>query len=358
MMRPILHVASGREWRGGERQVWLLTRALARLGVPQHLVTARHSVLARQAREAGVAVTEVPWDIGLDPRALFFIIRQTRAADTLLHAHDAHALRLALLARSRPSPLVATRRVTFPVRPGGTWQRADHVIAISAAVAGALRDGGVAAERVTIIPSGVPLDELARVTPSGVRARLGWSADTPVAVNVAALTREKGHALLLRAAAALRTSKPALRWVVAGEGPERGTLEQLAHELGVHDVVRFLGHTDAVAPLLADATVVVSCSLAEGLGSTLIDAMALARPIVATAVGGVPELLAPDAGLLVPQGETAPLAAAVERILANAAEAAALGRRARSAAAGYGIERMAERTTEVYRSLMMATERT
>jgi glycosyltransferase involved in cell wall biosynthesis len=358
MTRPVLHVASGREWRGGERQVWLLTRALARLGVPQHLVTARHSVLARQAREAGVAVTEVPWDIGLDPRALLFIIRRIRAVEAVVHAHDAHALRLALLARARRTPVIATRRVTFPIRPGGTWQRADHVIAISGAVASALHDGGVEPERITVIPSGVPLDELAHVLPSGVRTRLGWPGDTPLAVNVAALTHEKGHALLLRAAAALRTSQPSLRWVLAGDGPERAALERLAHDLGVDDAVRFLGHVDAVAPLLADATVVVSASHAEGLGSTLIDAMALGLPIVATAVGGVSELLSPDAGLLVPPGDPAALASAVECVLGSAEEAAALGRRARHAAAAYGIDRMAERTGEVYRSLMMATERT
>jgi glycosyltransferase involved in cell wall biosynthesis len=358
MMRPVLHVASGREWRGGERQVWLLTRALARLGLPQHLVTARHSVLARQAREAGVAVTEVPWDIGLDPRALLSIIRRIRAGEAVVHAHDAHALRLALLARTRRTPVVATRRVTFPIRPGGTWQRADHVIAISEAVAGALRDGGVAPGHITVIPSSVALDELAHVAASGVRARLGWPGDTPLAVNVGALTHEKGHALLLRAAAALQASQPSLRWVVAGEGPERTALEQLARDLGVHDTVRFLGHVDAVAPLLADATVVVSASHAEGLGSTLIDAMALGRPIVATAVGGVPELLSPDAGLLVPPNDPGALASAIEGLLGSAEGAAALGHRARRASAAYGIERMAERTGEVYRSLMMATERT
>jgi glycosyltransferase involved in cell wall biosynthesis len=358
MTRPVLHIASGREWRGGERQVWLLTRALARLGVPQRLVTARHSVLARQARAAGIAVTEVPWDIGLDPRALLSIIRQTRAGEALVHAHDPHALRLGLLSRARRTPLVATRRVTFPIRPRGTWQRADHVIAISAAVAGALRTGGVAPGRITIIPSGVALDDLARITASGIRERLGWPADTPLVVNVAALTREKGHDLLLRTAAAMRNSRPSLRWVVAGDGPQRAPLARLAQELGVRDTVRFMGHVDLVAPLLADATVVVSASSAEGLGSTLIDAMALARPIVATAVGGVPELLSPDAGLLVPPGDPVALASAVERLLASADAAAALGRRARLAADGYGIERMAERTREVYRSLMMATERT
>lgn len=358
MTRPILHIASGREWRGGERQVWLLTRALVRLGVAQHLVTARHSVLARHAREAGVAVTEVPWGIGLDPRALLSIIRQTRAGAAVVHAHDPHALRLALLARTRRTPLVATRRVTFPIRPGGTWQRADRVIAISEAVAATLREGGVATGHITVIPSGAPLDDLARVTASGVRGRLGWPDDTPLAVNVAALTHEKGHALLLAAAAALRGSQPSLRWVVAGDGPERTALEQRARDLGVHDTVRFLGHVDAVAPLLADATIVVSASASEGLGSTLIDAMALGKPIVATAVGGVPELLSPDAGLLVPPHDPAALTAAIAKVLADPDQAAALGRRARHAAARYGIDRMAERTAEVYRSFMMATERT
>jgi glycosyltransferase involved in cell wall biosynthesis len=358
MMRPVLQVASGREWRGGERQVWLLTRELARLGVPQHLVTARDSVLARRARAAGITVSEVPWDIGLDPRALFSIIRQSRATDAMLHAHDAHALRLALLARRRGTPVLATRRVTFPVRPGGTWQRADRVIAISDAVADALRRGGVHDERITVIPSGTDLDALAGTAPAGVRERLGWPADTPLLVNVGALTPEKGHATLLRAAAALRATRPDARWVVAGDGPERSHLARLAAALGVQDTVTFLGHVDDVAALLADATVVVSASDAEGLGSTLIDAMALARPVVATEVGGVPELLRPDAGLLVPPGDGHALAAAIATLLRDPAAAASLGARARRAAERFAIGRMAERTREVYRSLTMATERT
>ena len=356
-MQPVLHVASGREWRGGERQVWLLARALTHLGVPQHLVTANGSALARRARAAGVTVTEVPWELGLDPRALFILIRRMRALDAIVHAHDAHALRLALLARPRGRSLVATRRVTFPVRRGGTWSRADRVIAISEAVALALREGGVPTTRITVIPSGIALDDFAAVRPADTRARLGFEVATPLLVNVAALTHEKGHDTLLRAAAVLRAARPDARWVVAGAGPARARLAALAASLGLSDVVTFLGHVEDVAGLLADATVVVSASEAEGLGSTLLDAMALARPIVATSVGGVPEVLARGAGLLVPAGDAARLASGIERVLGDAAGARALGMRAREVVADFGIDRMAERTLAVYGSLTSAAER-
>ncbi|HEX5634712.1 MAG TPA: glycosyltransferase [Gemmatimonadales bacterium] len=353
----VVHVAAGREWRGGERQVWLLARELARLGVPQVLVTARDSVLARRAREAGVDVVEAGWSIGLDPRALLTTISQTRALPATIHAHDPHALRLALLARPAGAPLVATRRVTFAVRAGGTWTRADRVIAISEAVARALVAGGVARERIAVIPSAVPVAEIARATPGGWRARLHLPADAPLLVNVAALTPEKGHEVLLESAARLRATHPAARWLVAGDGPLRGTLAASARRLGLADVVRWLGHVDDVAGLLADADVVVSASTAEGLGSTLLDAMALARPIVAAAAGGVPEVLAEGAGLLVPPGAADALARAVSRVLAEPELAAALRAAAGRRAAAFGVERMAERTVEVYRSVSMETER-
>ena len=224
-------------------------------------------------------------------------------------------------------------------------------------MAATLRAGGVDASRIVVVPSGVALDELAVVRPLDLRARHGWPAGTPLILNVAALTPEKGHATLLRAAAALRTRRPEARWLVAGDGPGRAGLARVAESLGVQDVVHFLGHVDDVAAHLAAANVVVSASEAEGLGTTLIDAMALGRPIVATAVGGVPELLAPDAGALVPAGDAHAIAAAVRQLLDDPAGAAALGARARRAAGAFGADRMAERTSHVYRSLTMVTER-
>ncbi|HEU5041601.1 MAG TPA: glycosyltransferase family 4 protein, partial [Gemmatimonadales bacterium] len=174
MTPTVVHVASGREWRGGQRQTWLLARELARLGVAQRVVTASGSELGRRAAATGVPVRVASWRAGLDPRALLAIRAEIRRGPALLHAHDAHALTLAALA-AWPGrvPLVVTRRVDFHLRRRGLWARADRVIAISDAVAAVLREDGIDPARISVVRSGVDLEEAERAVPSGLRARLG-----------------------------------------------------------------------------------------------------------------------------------------------------------------------------------------
>jgi len=347
----VLHLASGREWRGGERQVWFLARALAEHPVDQALLTSRGSELARRVRTAGVRVIEVDWDLGLDPRALYGIICERRASPALVHAHDGHALRLALW--SGANPVVATRRVVFPVRPGGTWTKVSRVIAISRAVEAALVRGGVARDRISVIPDGIPVREIAAATPSHVRAGQHWPPDAPLVACIAALTPEKGHHTLINAAALLAARMPEVRWALAGDGPQRARLEQHAAEAGLTGRIAFLGHIDYVDQLIAEASVIASAATSEGLGSTLLDAMALGRPIVATAVGGVPELLASGSGALVPNGDAPALAREIARVLGDSAVATAMAAAGRRAVEAYDVGGMAERTIGVYRSALI-----
>jgi len=347
----VLHVASGREWRGGERQVWFLARALAAQSVEQTLLTCRGSELARRVSAAGVRVIEVDWDLGLDPRALYSIICERRASPALVHAHDGHALRLSLW--SGANPVVATRRVVFPVRSGGTWTKVSRVIAISGAVEAVLVRGGVARDRISVIPDGIPVSEIAAAIPSNVRAAQGWPADAPLVACIAALTPEKGHHTLIEAAALLAARMPEVRWALAGDGPQHARLAQHAEEAGLARRIAFLGHIDYVDQLIAEATVVASAATSEGLGSTLLDAMALGRPIVATAVGGVPELLAPGGGVLVPNGDAAALAREIEHVLRDPAAAGAMSAAGRRAVQAYDVGGMAERTIGVYRSALI-----
>src|SRR6266487_2538201 len=131
----ILQVDSGREWRGGQHQVWLLCRALGHEpDIEQTLGTQRDSELARRVGAAGIPVHGTAWDMGLDPR-VWWHLRRTIAAfePDVIHAHDSHALTLAAtVARGRA--VVATRRVEFHIGRFGAWRRADRIIAISAAV--------------------------------------------------------------------------------------------------------------------------------------------------------------------------------------------------------------------------------
>jgi glycosyltransferase involved in cell wall biosynthesis len=348
----VVHVASGREWRGGQRQVWLLARELARAGtIDQVVVTGARSELAERLAEAGVRVRAVPWTGGLDPRVLPAVVGELRGGPSLVHAHDAHAVTLGGLAAALAGrPLVVTRRVDFHLRRRGFWARAVRVIAISRAVADVLVADGIAPERIAVVHSGIALDELRRTSRLGVRDRLGLPPGATVAANVAALVGHKDHATLLRAAARLAGRFPSLHWVVAGEGPERAPLEQLRADLGLEGRVHLLGYIPEPARLVADADLFVMSSREEGLGTAVLDAMALGIPVASTAAGGLPEMLQDGAGVLAPPRNPDALADAVARLLEDSGLARSVSERASVAVARFTAERMAEAVGSVYRS--------
>ena len=352
MTLRVVHVASGREWRGGQRQVWLLARELARMGdVEQVVVTGAGGELARRLTADGVAVHSVRWAAGLDPRVLPAVLAEVRAGGSVLHAHDAHSVTLAgFCSWFTGTPFVATRRAEFHLRRPGMWRRARRVIAISRAVAEVLMADGIAAELVTIVPSGISMDDTRSATPLGIREGLGLDAKARVAVNVAALVGEKDHTTLLRAAERLREAEPSLHWVIAGEGPLRPEIERLRDKLGLSACVHLLGHISEPVRLIADADVFVMSSRQEGLGTSVLDAMASGIPVAATAAGGLPELLSDGAGLLVTPGDSSALADAVHRILTDQVLRGALIDRANHAVLRFTARRMAADVLSVYRS--------
>ena len=342
----VLHVDSGREYRGGQNQVRLLARELAREpDVQQLLVTKGGSELARRVDTEGVPVRRVPWRFGLDPaaqRGLGHAVLEFRPH--VLHAHDSHALGIALAALAgvelwqpwmwlwpphllpgyrrgledydRPL-VVATRRVVFPVRRSRVWRRADHIIAISQAVKAALLADGLPQGAVTLVPSGIDPEEVRRAAsvfaPLEIRSRMGLAWNAPLAVNVAALEPPKDQVTLVRSAARARELRPDLHWIIAGEGRERRALEAEIRALGVGDRVHLAGHVDHPEALLREAHVCVMSSRQEGLGTVVLEALALGKPVVAAAGGGLPEVVPGE--WLVPVGDAEALARKVVQAL-------------------------------------------
>jgi len=312
----VLHVDSGREFRGGQNQVRLLARELAREpGVEQRLVTRRGSELARRATAEGVAVREIPWALGLDPRAWWRLVVEALAwPPDLIHAHNNHAATVAVWARrfldyaSTAPRVVATRRVVFPVRRGSALRHADAVVAISDAVRATLVAAGFPPGEVKVVPSGIDPGEvrLAAAASLDLRATLGLPAGAPIAANVAELEPAKDHRTLIRAARAARADRPDLHWVIAGDGPERQALAAEVRRLDLADRVHLIGYASQADALLRESDVVVMSSRAEGLGTVVLHALALGKPVVATAAGGLPEIVPPR--WLVPVGDADALA--------------------------------------------------
>lgn len=350
----ILHLDTGREWRGGQRQVFLLASAQRAQGEEPLLVAPPASPLIQRARAAGLAASSLrargDWDLGAAAR----VRRILRAwQPDVVHAHDAraHAVALAALVGRRSIPLIVTRRVAFVPRGRLKYgTRVARFIAISHAVRDALVRGGVDPARIDVVYSGVPAPHVeAR---RDWRRECGWPDDTVLCGVVGAMTVEKGVGLLDEIARRLPDEdRSAARLVLLG-GAAAGTVQ-----IGGVDAYR-AGFVDAVHPAMAGLDVLWHPATSEGLGTAVIDAMALGVPPVAFRVGGLPELVVDgQTGLLVEPGDVAAFSAAAATLIRDSALRHRLAASGPGRAAEFSVARMAEGTARTYRHAQGVTRR-
>ena len=337
---------SGESLGGTERVVWELATRLPkrRFDVEVWLSPAPGvDELAASLAAREVAVKRVPEvDSRWDWRGMVHAWRELRrSAPRLLHIHHvwpAADRYLAALAGAAGVPhLVVTEHIVG--RPNSSAQRglkrrelerADAVTAVCGAVADSLaHDYGVARARLRVLPNGADLPDLDAERPEArrLRDRFGAALLKPLWVCAARLEEQKGHAVLLDALAELRRRGLDFVCALAGDGSLRGALERRAAELGLEGRVEFMGRLEDVGPLLLAADAVVLPSLWEGLPLILLEALARARPVIASAAGGVPDVIE-DAvtGRLVPPGDAAALAEALESFHGRPDAALKLGR--------------------------------
>jgi glycosyltransferase involved in cell wall biosynthesis len=344
----ILHLDSGRHWRGGQRQVFLLAAAQRERGSEPLVVAAPNSPLAGKLKTQGIASAAVAMRADFDLLAMRRVRRIVgRWRPDLVHAHDAraHAIALGALLGSH-IPLLVTRRVPFV--PKGRLKygsRVAHFIAISQAVGDALQRGGVGAERVTVVYSGVPAPVVG--VPRDWRHEAGWTDDTLLCGVVGAMTAEKGVARLQEIAEHVAPAlRERLRLVLLG-GTAIG-----ADSFGGIAAYR-AGFVDAIHDAMAGLDMLWHPSGAEGLGTAVIDAMALGVPPVAFATGGLAELVEPGrSGLLAAPGDVRAFAQEVERLATDRALREALAAGGRARAAQFSVDRMASGAAAVYDTVL------
>jgi glycosyltransferase involved in cell wall biosynthesis len=359
----IAHVDTGRTWRGGQAQVLLLMRELRALGHVQRLL-APPGPLLEQAAAAGLDVA--PWRSHgeLDAGAMLAAWRALKAfAPDVAHLHTAHAHALATWpARAAGVPgVVVSRRVDFKVathplsRLKYGWP-VDRYFCVSRGVMQAMRASGVAEERLALVPDGIDIAAVragADAPAPDLRALLGLGADAEVVGTVASLAPHKNHALLLEAAPLVLRARPRARFVWLGEGDCRPALERRRAELGLEDRVILAGFHPQVHALTRQFDLFVLSSYLEGLCTSLLDAQVLGVPIVATAVGGVPEVVQDGVtGSLVGALEPGPLAAAIVDALEHPDRRAAWAAAGREAVTAFTSAATARRSVEEYAGLL------
>lgn len=237
-------------------------------------------------------------------------------------------------------------------------RRTARYIAVSLAVRDSLVSSlGVSPDKVSVIYNGIDLARFAAASPprAAARAEVGLPAGVPVVAAVARLAPEKGIDVLLEAFVRLGQRATA-HLAIAGDGPLRGVLERRARQAGVAERVHWLGHVTDPLPLLRAADVVAVPSRAEGLGVACIEAMAAGRAVVASAAGGLGEVVQHRVnGLLVPAGDAMALRAALERLLGDELLRRRLGERARQdALQRFSVDAMVRNTTRLYEWLVEA----
>src|SRR5882672_2139034 len=359
-----LHVDTARTWRGGQNQVLLTVNGLRAIGHRAALVAHPDGELRRRAAE-GLDLIPIAPRTEMDLSAAWRFARVVkRLAPDVIHAHDPHGVAMASLALSlgagsakagRTPALVASRRVDFHLRGNSfsrwKYRQVDCFIAASEAIRQMLVGDGVPAEQTVTVHEGIDVEHVVGAPPVNVHEAFWLPHGSPVIGNVAALVPHKGQRYLIEAAHLVVQQLPDARFVILGEGELREHLEKQVHEHHLEKHVWLPGFRTDVLGCISGFDLFVMSSVTEGLGTSLLDAMAASRPIVATTAGGIPEIVEEGVnGLLVPPRDHHALAQGIVRALSDEAL------RRRMGEAGFArvnerftVERMVEKTADVYR---------
>lgn len=370
-MTKVLHIISSGGMYGAEAVILNLSRTLNEgshesiLGVFSHLPQPNLHLYEIAAKE-GIEAHKIPCQGQIDrtvPAAIRALVRQSGA--TVVHAHGYKADVYAYLAMKRsPTPLVATSHGwidnDLAMRLYGALNRFvlknyAAVVAVSEEVKQRLLTAGVRKDRIHLIWNGIDLRPF--VGPERPHENQSGK-DCALNVGLAGrLSPEKGIDLFLRAAANVLRELPLTQFLIVGDGPDRATLEALIHELGIGKNAFLLGRNEDMPSFYASLDLLVSSSRQEGLPMALLEGMASGLPLVATAVGAVPNVVRNNqTGILLPAEDVTALTAAIVKLLSEPANRKTYGTAARDLIRNeYSAERMMAEYLHLYHQAAQKT---
>ena len=324
------------------------------------LVAHREGELFRRASEGPDLVPLAPVnEIDLATAwKLSKIIRQWKPE--IVHAHDPHAVSMAALALSFGAPeprpkTIASRRVDFHLQSHAfsqwKYRQMDGFIAASQAIKNILVADGIPAGRIEVVHDGIDVEKIQNRPVVDLHAEYWLPHGVPVMVNVGALVGHKGQKYLVDAMPIVLREVPDAHLIIFGEGELRAPLEKHIKQLSLGKRVLLPGFREDVMSLMKSADLFVMSSVTEGLGSAVLDAMAMGHAVVGTKAGGIPEaVIHEETGLLVEPADARALAAAIVRMLKDAELRKQFGEAGRARVAErFGVDRLVDGTLEIYR---------
>ena len=354
-----LHVDTARTWRGGQNQVLLTVNGLREIGQRAALVAHPDGELRRRARE-GLELIPIAPRTEVDLTAAWRLGRVVRKlGPDVVHAHDPHGIAMAALALSfaggAPAPvLVASRRVDFHLKGNSLsrwkYRQVDCFIAASEAIRQMLVADGIPPSRTVTVHEGIDVEHVEAVERVNVHETFWLPHHAPIVGNVAALVPHKGQRYLVDAAHLVVQEVPDARFVILGEGELRDHLERQVREYHLEKHVLLPGFRTDVLGCIKGFDLFAMSSVTEGLGTSLLDAMACGKPIVATDAGGIPEVVEHGVtGTVVPARDPRAMAAAIVDLLRDESRRQKAGQAGLARVkASFTVERMVAATAKVY----------
>jgi glycosyltransferase involved in cell wall biosynthesis len=359
-----LHIDTARTWRGGQSQVLTTVMGLRALGHRTLLVAHSEGELRQRAKE-GLDLLALAPKTEMDLTAAWRLSRILKQLKPdIVHAHDPHGVAMAGLALSMSTqlakpPLVAARRVDFHLRGSSLsrwkYRQVDCFLCASDAIRQMLISDGVPAARAVTVHEGIDLERVEAAPPANLHAELWLPHHAPIVGNVAALVPHKGQRHLIEAARLVLPQVPDARFVIAGEGELRPALERQIKDHHLEKHVLLAGFRPDVLSLHKAFDIFVMSSVTEGLGTSLLDAMAAGKPVVATTAGGIPEVVVDgETGFLVPPRDHDAMAGAIVKLLKDEALRHRMGEAGRARVRTiFSAERMVQETLRVYQRVAL-----
>jgi len=357
-MYNILHIDSAKTWRGGQQQVLYLLDGLKAFGDNNFLVCPPDSILLYRAKERNLNVLPVKMGGEWDLWAVKEIVRIIKKYSIqIVHCHSAHAHALGLMAAklSKNCKTVVSRRVDFHIRKNFfskiKYKNADKIIAISQAIRKILLEDGIREDKIEVVYSGIDWKIFQNVNGNYLYQELNLDKTKKIVGIIAAFARyHKDHQSFLQAAKLVKNQFPMVQFLLVGEGEERSLVEDTVASLGLREDVQLTGFRNDIPQILSIMNIFVLSSFREGLGSSILEAMAGSLPVVATNVGGIPEIVKDGiTGILVPLRNPNALSEAILTLLRNEDKAKEMGQAGyRLVKEKFSVEKMAEGTSRIY----------
>lgn len=358
----ILHIDTGNVMRGGQELLMMTARGLRARGHEQTIACPAGSPLDKMATAEGFRGLHIERPYVKASGAIRRLLHNE--PHDLVSAHDARSQTVSYLATLGMDVVrVANRLVVFQPKNLFTHRlkykyTCDVVVALSAAVKATLVRNGIPAEHIEVITGGIIFPE--RLAESGarerMRARYGFAAGDFVIGHVAAFTSEKGQLDALDALLALLPTHPNMRMVLAGDGPLREDPRTTEKVAALKGAAQLPGYIKPDAEFYAGLDLFLVNSTAEALGLSALYAMAHEVPVIASSVGGLPEVVG-DTGWLIPASDVPALTKAIEMAAADPVGLRLRGQRAREHARGFSSEVTAEKTEALYHQLIQARKK-